>query len=235
MFRCLLLISVALASVTVPARLAAAGWGVPPQWNPWASLDLKHPLTPVTRWKLQRLGDDPALCHRLLATAPPELVEYTRVPDYEPVPGCPLQNTVRIRQAGVGFNRSFVASCPLAVTWIMYVQHGVQPLARELFGKPVERVMHFGSFACRNIGNAASGRRSEHAAANALDVAGFRLHGGERISVLEHWHGDGAKAEFLQRTFEMACELFGTSLGPEYNAAHADHFHFGVRGRGFCK
>ncbi|TMY35103.1 extensin family protein, partial [Klebsiella pneumoniae] len=23
-------------------------------------------------------------------------------------------------------------------------------------------------------------------------------------------------------------------LGPEYNAAHANHFHFGMRGQGFC-
>ncbi|PLO81135.1 extensin, partial [Klebsiella quasipneumoniae] len=22
--------------------------------------------------------------------------------------------------------------------------------------------------------------------------------------------------------------------GPEYNAAHANHFHFGMRGQGFC-
>ncbi|MBA0900712.1 extensin family protein, partial [Escherichia coli] len=24
------------------------------------------------------------------------------------------------------------------------------------------------------------------------------------------------------------------ALGPEYNAAHANHFHFGMRGQGFC-
>ncbi|MEC8937804.1 MAG: extensin family protein, partial [Pseudomonadota bacterium] len=28
---------------------------------------------------------------------------------------------------------------------------------------------------------------------------------------------------------------FGNVLGPEYNAAHADHFHLGMRGFRLCR
>ncbi len=80
-----------------------------------------------------------------------------------------------------------------------------------------------------------SGRPSEHAAANALDVAAFRLRDGERILIERDWSDDGDKGRFLRRAFEGACDVFGTALGPDYNAAHANHFHLGMRGRGFCR
>ncbi|WP_442908031.1 extensin family protein [Halomonas sp. IOP_31] len=41
--------------------------------------------------------------------------------------------------------------------------------------------------------------------------------------------------EFLREAQSGACGLFGTVLGPEYNAAHANHFHFGMRGMSFCR
>jgi len=34
-----------------------------------------------------------------------------------------------------------------------------------------------------------------------------------------------AEAQFLRRLHRSACEVFGTVLGPEANAAHRDHFH----------
>ena len=50
---------------------------------------------------------------------------------------------------------------------------------------------------------------------------------GTRISVLRDWdsEGDGEKARFLRQTRDGACRAFSTVLSPEYNAAHADHFH----------
>ena len=48
---------------------------------------------------------------------------------------------------------------------------------------------------------------------------------GTRVSVLGDWNGDPARAAFLRDARASACELFGTVLSPDYNAAHADHFH----------
>ncbi|MGM9092579.1 extensin family protein, partial [Campylobacter jejuni] len=58
---------------------------------------------------------------------------------------------------------------------------------------------------------------------------------GLRIEVLEDWGDDDAQGAFLRRAQKGACDVFGTVLGPEYNAAHANHFHFGMRGFGFCR
>ena len=39
---------------------------------------------------------------------------------------------------------------------------------------------------------------------------------------------------WLAALLSSSCHYFGNALGPEYNAAHANHFHFGMRGQGFC-
>ena len=35
------------------------------------------------------------------------------------------------------------------------------------------------------------------------------------------------------RARDAACEVFGTVLSPDYNAAHADHFHLDQEVRGW--
>ena len=105
--------------------------------------------------------------------------------------------------------------------------------ARQVFGQPVARVDHFGSYACRNI--ARSNRRSQHASANALDLAGFRLKDGTRITVARDWKGDDDKARFLRQVKAAACDTFRITLSPEYNAAHHDHLHVDMSGFGLCR
>jgi len=53
--------------------------------------------------------------------------------------------------------------------------------------------------------------------------------------VQDDWDGEGDKAAFLRSLQNRACEYFGTVLGPDYNQAHADHFHLGLRGFRICR
>ncbi|RTQ97822.1 extensin family protein [Halomonas nitroreducens] len=210
-------------------------WSIPPAWNPWEPLRVAAPVTPVTRWKLARLEDDPQACQAILAAVPEARLRYSALADHTPVAGCPLSDVLRLHRAGVAFDRSFIARCPLAVSWLLYERHRLQPVAREVFDQPVVAVEHLGSFACRNVYGREQGRRSDHAAAAALDVAAFRLADGRRIRVQRDWNDGGPAGRFLRRAQRGACGLFGTVLGPDYNAAHADHFHLGLRGTGICR
>ncbi|GAB2792896.1 extensin family protein [Halomonas shantousis] len=210
-------------------------WSIPDEWNPWAPLAIGDPPTPLTKWKLKQLKEDREGCLAVLANAPEETLRYTVLADHTPVAGCPLENVVRLHRAGVSFNSSFVATCPLAVAWLMFERHRLQPAAERYFDQPVARVDHYGSFACRNIYHRQNARRSEHASAEALDIAAFRLEDGRRINVLRDWEREGPAGDFLHQAHDGACEFFGTTLGPDYNAAHANHFHLGMRGFGFCR
>ncbi len=197
------------------------GWlEVAPRYNPWAPLDVRETPNLLTPFKLWRLGDDRELCDLALATSG---LRFTRLADSAPHPGCPVENAVRIQGANVGLSSSFMATCPLAVSFALFERHGLQPAAQAVFGQPVSRVEHVGSFTCRSI--AGSQRPSQHSYANALDKVGFRLRDGQHISVLRDWPGQGDKARFLRLVQEAACDSFNVTLGPEYNAAHRDHFH----------
>jgi len=51
--------------------------------------------------------------------------------------------------------------------------------------------------------------------------------------VLKGWP-DAQYHPWLQALLAGGCSYYGNALGPDYNAAHANHFHLGMRGQGFC-
>ncbi|QCF27002.1 extensin [Hydrocarboniclastica marina] len=230
---------------TIPLAVAALvvlsfvqqWWVLPANWNPGAELDVNHAMTPVTRWKLSRLSKRPQDCLDVLARIPAGAIDYMPLEDYTPVKGCPLTNVVRLRSTTVAFNRPFTVSCPIAVAWVMYERQALAPLARELLQVELSQVDHLGSFSCRTIANSPTNRMSAHASASALDVAAFRFADGRRLTLAGHWNNPERPAEqsFLHQAHQAACRYFGTVLGPDYNAAHLDHFHFDNRGFRYCR
>ncbi|WP_404940337.1 extensin-like domain-containing protein [Pseudomonas aylmerensis] len=199
------------------------GWvPLPAEWNPWAPLDVRAAPNLLTRFKLGRLQDDPALCDQVLKTSG---LRVSHQADTPADAACPLRNVLRVQGADVGLSSSFLASCPLAVAFALFERHSLQPAAQAVFGQAVTRVDHLGSFACRNMYNRAEGRLSQHASANAVDIAGFRLADGRSISVLKDWPGEGDAARFLRQVRKGACNDFNVVLSPDYNAAHRNHFH----------
>ncbi|HCR1325438.1 TPA: extensin family protein [Pseudomonas aeruginosa] len=195
---------------------------LPARWNPWLPLDVREPPNLLTRYKLWRLADDRSLCDAALATSQ---LRYQRVADDPPSATCPLSNSLRVRGAALELSSSFLASCPLAVSYALFERHVLQPAALDIYGQPLARVEHVGSFACRNVYNREDGRRSQHASANALDISGFRLADGRRIRLATDWAGESADGRFLRRVRDGACASFNAVLGPDYNAAHRDHFY----------
>jgi hypothetical protein len=121
--------------------------------------------------------------------------------------------------------------CGLAATTAIWRRQSVEPAAREILGSEVRTIDQLGVYACRNVGDAETGRPSAHARAQAIDIAGFRLSDGRRITVAKDWAGAGPEAAFLRRVRDDACRLYGVTLSPDYNAAHANHLHLEA-GRG---
>ena len=208
------------------------GWlEVPPQWNPWAALDVKAPRNWLTAYKLMRLRSDPQLCAQALSSSE---LRTSRQSD-SPGAKCPLIGAVRVQGGEVALSSSFLASCPLAVAYAMFEHHTLQPAAQGVYGEKVTRVDHLGSFACRNVYNRDSGALSRHATADALDIAGFRLANGRTISVLKDWPKQNQDAEFLRQLRDGACESFSVVLSPDYNAAHRNHFHVDIGRWSVCR
>ena len=204
---------------------------ISPQYNPWAPLDLTAPPSLLTRYKLYRAKQNPELCVQALRQTD---IEFRPLDD-RPGGECPLVNIVQVSTAGVGFNHSFMASCPLAVGWEIFRHNTLQQAAKKHFSQPVTRVEHLGTYACRNVYNRE--RLSEHARANAMDVTAFVLADGTRVTVEKDWNtnGQSQKAAFLRDIHEGACQAFNVVFGPDHNAAHANHFHFDMGGFWACR
>ena len=201
------------------------GWvSIPPQWNPWAPLDVKAEPNLLTRYKLMRLRNDPQLCDQVLSGSGLRVTRQADSPDAT----CPLTDALRVQGGEVALSSSFLASCRLAVAFALFERHALQPAAQAVYGQAVKRVDHLGSFACRNVYNRENGRRSQHATADALDISGFRLADGRSISVLRDWPKDNQDARFLRQVRDGACDMFSVVLSPDYNAAHRNHFHVDV-------
>ena len=215
-----------LLLILIGAAVAVSIWRgwlpVADRWNPWAPLNVQDEPNLITPFKLWRLQEDPALCEAALHTS---TLRYTHQADSAADAKCPLTNTLRIQGGDVALSSSFLSSCRLAVAYALFDIHQLQPAAQSVFGQKVTQVDHLGSFACRNIYNRSEGRLSQHATANALDIAGFRLADGRRISVLKDWKDDGDDGRFLRLVRDGACQHFNTVLSPDYNAAHRNHFH----------
>ena len=164
---------------------------------------------------------------------------FTPRPDQYFGAGCSTLNTVRLvslrsDSANLGVANLGPVTCPLAQTFAAWARFGVDRAAQQILGSPLARIETMGSYNCRTV--AGSDRLSAHATANAIDVAGFVLADGRRISVKQDWStGSNQIRAFLDTVHASACKRFGTTLGPAYNAAHRDHLHLEISGKSFCR
>jgi hypothetical protein len=125
-------------------------------------------------------------------------------------------------------------ACPLAGAFAGWARFGVDRAARQILGSPLARIETMGSYSCRAV--AGRSRMSAHARAEAIDVGAFVLADGRRVSVKAGWNGPSERERaFLRTVHASACKRFGTVLGPDYNAAHADHLHVELGSGSFCR
>ncbi len=165
--------------------------------------------------------------------------DFTPLPDRYFGAGCSTLGTVRLASlrsddGDLGLSNLGPVTCPLADTFAAWARFGVGRAARQILGSELVRIETMGSYNCRTI--AGTERLSAHATARAIDVSGFVLADGRRITVLGDWsQGSAAERQFLHAIHASACKRFGTVLGPGYNAAHADHLHVELGGNAFCR
>ena len=204
-----------------------------PEDMPWTPLDLSQPVGAFTGRKLVGLREDAPQCRASLERAG---ARFTAAPPVDGGGQCGYSDGTRLRSGGslsIAYAPSgLVTSCPVAAAMALLEWHVVQPAAAEHLGTRVTAFDHFGSYSCRRIYDRSEGNWSEHATANAIDIAGFRLADGRRISVARDWEGEDGEARFLRAVRDGACDLFATVLSPDYNAAHRDHLHLDQAARG---
>ena len=223
-------------------RLILAGFAViglaylvhrflPSQHNPLRPPDLTEPIGLATYGKLTALKHNEKLCRETLESAG---VEFSVLPADGADLRCPLDETLVLKRSLTPYNAAPMRmTCHQMAALHIWERHVLRPQAEKIFDSPLRQIQTYGSFSCRNI--AGTGVRSQHSFANAIDVSGFILEDGTRISVKDHWRERSKAGRYLTRVHKKACRLFSVTLGPDYDAAHADHFHLDMGSQETCR
>ncbi|MFN7400313.1 MAG: extensin family protein [Sandaracinobacter sp.] len=184
------------------------------------------------------LNQDPAKCSAVLERMG---VRATFLPAKAGPAGCGYPWAVQRTAVPQGHPRWLgetpATSCAVAAALTQWERDVLQPAARRHLGVPVTGIRHYGSYGCRPRNNRPGAELSEHARANAIDIAGFQLASGRTVTVKEGWAGKTEERAFLRDLRNGACRRFGTVLSPDYDLAHADHLHVDqiARTTPFCR
>lgn len=166
----------------------------------------------------------------------PRTVAPALPPRASPVPlrraQMPVTTTAAVQPAAT-------LSCPIVSALDRWVVDSVQPAAMRWFNQPIVEIRQISAYSCRGMNGQVGARISEHAFGNALDVAGFTLADGRKISVRDGWHGAPEEQGFLRDVQSAACDQFTTVLAPGSNRFHYDHIHVDLMrrssGRRICE
>lgn len=118
--------------------------------------------------------------------------------------------------------RAMLSSCENALAMAISTE-----LMEEL---DISDVVHYGIYNCRVISG--TKKLSQHGMANAIDIAGLKMSSGEYYTVLNDWEKDQPNPATTpgKLLYDFADGLhqdhtYNIILTPNYNEAHADHFH----------
>ncbi|MBW7921763.1 MAG: extensin family protein [Rubellimicrobium sp.] len=146
---------------------------------------------------------------------------------------CGVEDAVEVRAVGgITVSPAVTVDCRTATALATWVERVANPEIGNQ-GGGIARIETAGGYSCRGRNGQAGARLSEHAKGHAVDIMGFVLRDGSRLTVLGNW---GNRA--LRAMHRGACGIFGTVLGPEANSFHANHFHLDTaryRAGSYCR
>jgi hypothetical protein len=148
------------------------------------------------------------------------------VPQGQPLPRLgPAQGNAVAAFGPVAVKPTATLACPIVSVLDRWLAESVQPAAMRWFGVRVVEIKQISAYSCRGMNGNANAHISEHAFGNALDIAGFTLADGRKISVQEGWKGLPEEQGFLHDVQATACQAFTTVLAPGSNVYHYNHIH----------
>jgi hypothetical protein len=152
-------------------------------------------------------------------------------PDGHPDLVCDIEDPIMVSAVihGVSYRYSKVDAEPKAMFVSCPVALALEKMSAVLAENGVSDVIHWGTYNCRVVSG--TDKLSQHGLANAIDVRGLVTASGEYYDVLEDWEFSDApvtEAGTLLKWFADTLYIewiFNVVLTPNFNAAHADHFH----------
>lgn len=138
----------------------------------------------------------------------------------------PLSLTAIGKEQPLKFSNAITTNCAMAVSLAQWSGE-VRKAANEIYGGGVT-IAEIGTgsdYQCRKVNGATTGRVSEHAFANALDIMSFKFSDGSKTELESGWNGSEKEKAFWRAVHGASCKLFMTVIGPDGDAAHRTNMH----------
>lgn len=173
-------------------------------------------------------ADDPACPARLRALG----VTFAVETPIDPGGQCNVDHPLLVTSlgSGVAIEPKAILNCRTAESLALWVKEALLPAALKHFGAAPTGIVHGSTYVCRPRNNVAGAKISEHAHANAVDIAAIRFADQEAVEIGASVVGS-ADALFETEIRAASCDYFTTVLGPGSDASHALHFHFDMQKR----
>jgi hypothetical protein len=157
-------------------------------------------------------------------------------PDLQESEGCGYRDAVAAIRLVHEYSEPLTTSCATAAALALWERDVVAPAAARHLGQEVRRIELAGpTYSCRRVSGRSDGRWSQHASANAVDIAGFTLADGTLLTIEESWRGGAQERAFLRAVRDGACRHFDAVLSPDYNRLHRNHLHFDLGPDRICR
>ncbi|MBB2835337.1 UNVERIFIED_ORG: hypothetical protein GGD51_005515 [Rhizobium esperanzae] len=159
-------------------------------------------------------------------------VLFKETPRIDDGNGCGIDKPIIVSEAlpGIKLKPEATIRCPTALALARWMKESVVPAASAALPEQgrITTINQATSYMCRLRNGAETGKISEHARGNAIDIASFHFEKGEDVAVRSR-REDSTLTGAFQRTVSAAgCLYFTTVLDPESDAAHETHFHLDV-------
>jgi hypothetical protein len=205
-----------------PGAAPPAEDGAPQPLAPTA--DASPPPPPIEK-------EDPEALKACLADLAALGAKFEDSPPVAEDQGCGMEHPIAVRSIadGVTVSEGAMMRCETALALTRWVKNLVQPaLAVAMPGRRIVAVNHASTYVCRLRNNASTGKISEHARGNAIDIADFKLDNGQSIPMQPRNEDSTMEGAFQRAATASACLYFSTVLSPGSDAAHETHLHLDV-------
>jgi hypothetical protein len=206
----------------IVTAIAVAAFNAEKLLDRYAPFDLRDQPGWLTPAQLYFLRANPEKCFAVLTRSD---VQFNRQQYPFNDRGCGFDDGALLTKSTVNYGGGVLLRCSALASLVLWERHVLQQEAERTIKKKVRSIRTFGTFSCRNVNHRKDARLSQHATANAIDIAAFTFDDGSTATILKDW-GKGDNGEFLRAVRDGACRFFNGVLSPDYNAAHANHFHF---------
>lgn len=139
-------------------------------------------------WSAEQIAKAKATCTKLFASR--KLTFEPLKPIKKGVCGDPAP--VKLTAVGAGTTQVKIippatVNCDMAAKIADWFENHVQPEAKKTVKADIAAIKNVASYACRRRYGNPKKRMSEHAFANALDIAAFKISGGKVITLVKDW------------------------------------------------